>query len=86
MSITIDAAGRLVIPKAIREEFNLVAGSELEISTEGHGILLKVADSEPCLVPKEGLLVHHGSRVVDLDVVEFIRSGREKAAVAEGEA
>jgi len=86
MSITIDAAGRLVIPKAIREEFNLVAGSELEISTEGYGILLKVADSEPCLVPKEGLLVHHGSRVVDLDVVEFIRSGREKAAVAEGEA
>jgi len=85
MSITIDAAGRLVIPKAIREEFNLVAGSELEISTEGCGIVLKVADSEPRLVPKEGLLVHHCSRVVDLDVAEFIRSGREKAAVAEGE-
>jgi AbrB family looped-hinge helix DNA binding protein len=85
MSITIDAAGRLVIPKAIREEFHLVAGSELEISTEAGGIVLKVADSEPRLVSKNGLLVHHGTRVVDLDVAEFIRSGREKVAVAEGE-
>jgi AbrB family looped-hinge helix DNA binding protein len=86
MSITIDAAGRLVIPKAIREEFHLVAGSELEISTKADGIILKVADSEPRLVPRNGLLVHHGTRIVDLDVAEFIRSGREQAAVAEGEA
>lgn len=84
-SITIDAAGRLVIPKAIREELHLVAGSELENSTEAGGILLKVADSEPRLVPENGLLVHHGTRKVDLDLAEFIRSGREKLAQAEGE-
>jgi len=84
MSITIDAAGRLVIPKAIRDEFHLVAGSALEISKEAGGILLKLADSEPRLVRKNGLLVHHGTQVVELDVAEFIRSGRERAAVAEG--
>jgi AbrB family looped-hinge helix DNA binding protein len=74
-----------VIPKAIREELNLVAGSELEISTEAGGIVLRLADSEPRLVPRQGLLVHHGSGVVDLDVAEFVRSEREKAAAAEGE-
>lgn len=85
MSITIDGAGRLVIPKAIREELNLVAGSELQISAEAGGILLKVADSEPRLVPRQGLLVHHGSQKSDLDVAEFIRTGREQAALANGE-
>lgn len=74
----------MVIPKSIREEFHLVAGSELEISTDAGGIVLKVADSEPRLIPKNGLLVHHGSRLVDLDMAEFIRSAREKVAVAEG--
>ena len=48
-----------MIPKAIREELNLVAGSELEISEEGGGILLKIADSELHAVPRQGLLVHH---------------------------
>lgn len=85
MSITIDGAGRLVIPKSIRDELNLVAGSELEISSEAGGILLTVADSAPRLVPKQGLLVHHGSQRLDLDVAEFIRNGREQAAMAKVE-
>jgi AbrB family looped-hinge helix DNA binding protein len=84
MSITIDAAGRLVIPKSIRDRLNLVAGSELEVSSEGSEIVLKLADAEPRLVRRQGLVVHHGSRSVDLDVAEFIRSERERAAVNEG--
>jgi len=38
MSITIDRAGRLVIPKGIRDEMNLVPGSELEIDADGNEI------------------------------------------------
>lgn len=74
-----------MIPKPIRDELNLVAGSELEISAEAGGILLKVADSEPRLLPRQGLLVHHGSQRLDLDVAEFIRAGREQAALAKGD-
>lgn len=74
-----------MIPKAIREELNLVAGSELEISAAAGEILLKIADSEPRLVSRQGLLVHHGSQKLDLDVAEFIRNGREQAALAKGE-
>lgn len=31
MTITIGGAGRIVVPKRLRERFNLVAGTELEI-------------------------------------------------------
>ena len=31
MRITIDRAGRVVVPKQFRDRFNLVAGTELEI-------------------------------------------------------
>jgi bifunctional DNA-binding transcriptional regulator/antitoxin component of YhaV-PrlF toxin-antitoxin module len=74
----------LAIPKAVREKLFLVAGSELQISAEAGGILLKVVDSEPRLLPRQRLLVHHGSRKLDLDVAEFIRTGREQAALANG--
>jgi AbrB family looped-hinge helix DNA binding protein len=37
MRTTIDGAGRLVVPKAIREELGLVAGTEVELDTvNGH--------------------------------------------------
>lgn len=85
MSITMDAVGRLVIPKSIREDLHLVEGSELEISAEAGEIVLKLADPESRLVRRQGLLVHHGSRVQDLDVAEFIRAGREVTALAEVE-
>ena len=35
MLVTIDRAGRIVVPKSLRERFNLVAGSELEIDEKG---------------------------------------------------
>ncbi len=85
MSITIDQAGRLVIPKAIRDRFNLVPGSELEVDASGNEIRLWVAGMEPSMIEKRGIVVHHGEKKCDLDVVEFLRSEREKAAVAQVE-
>jgi AbrB family looped-hinge helix DNA binding protein len=32
MKVTIDAAGRLVIPKALRDELGFTAGAELEVA------------------------------------------------------
>ena len=83
MSITIDQAGRLVIPKAIRDRFNLVPGSELEVDASGNEIRLWVAGMEPSMVEKRGVLVHHGGgKTSDLDVVEFLCSEREKVALS----
>ena len=77
MVVTIDSAGRLVVPKPLREQFNLTPGCELEIEAGVDGITLRrAADAEPALVRKEGILVHHGTSRTALDVGEFVRAER----------
>ena len=61
MVVTIDNAGRLVVPKPLREQFNLTPGCELRIEAAAAGITLRRADVEPTLVRKQGILVHHGA-------------------------
>ena len=77
MIITIDRAGRVVVPKTLRERFNLTAGTELEIRAVGDGLKLRRMGAETSLVRKHGILVHHGSVRTALDVGEFIRAERE---------
>ncbi|MCB9535993.1 MAG: AbrB/MazE/SpoVT family DNA-binding domain-containing protein [Myxococcales bacterium] len=54
--ITIDAAGRLVIPKSMRERLHLTAGTRLYISEEGDHLLISPARPEPALVERDGVL------------------------------
>ena len=77
MIITIDSAGRLVIPKSYREQFNLVPGCKLEIEASGNGMTLRRSDAEPALVRKQGILIHHGSSRSDLGIAEFVRTERD---------
>lgn len=77
MTVTIDRAGRLVIPKSIRSRLNLQPGTELEIELRGNEISLKVSGYEPALIEKNGVLVHHGPEVSGLDIAKFIRGERE---------
>ncbi len=44
MRVTIDAAGRLVIPKPLREELGLHGPAEVELSAQDGRIELAVAD------------------------------------------
>ena len=50
MRTTIDKAGRVVIPAAIRERAGFVAGSELEISEDDFGVRLDRVANGPRLV------------------------------------
>ena len=76
MIVTIDSAGRIVVPKSLREQFNLAPGCDLEIEAVGDGIRLRRADAEPALVRKQGILVHHGTTRTALDVGDFVRAQR----------
>lgn len=76
MIITIDTAGRLVVPKSLREQFNLTPGCDLEIEAVGDGIQLRRAAAEPALVRKQGILVHHGKTRTAIDVGDFVRAER----------
>lgn len=77
MIITIDRAGRLVVPKVLREQFDLTPGCELEIEAAGDGITLRRADAKPALVRKRGILVHRGTTKTSLDVGDFVRAERD---------
>ena len=77
MIITIDKAGRLVVPKPLREQFNLTPGSELEIEAGAGGMTLRRVDAEPALVRKQGILVHHGATRSPLDIGDFVRAERD---------
>lgn len=76
MNTTIDGAGRLVIPKKLRERFNLTQGCVVEISVGADGITLRKAGQEPALIRKHGILVHHGTERIGLDIGEFVRAER----------
>jgi len=64
MKTTIDAAGRLVIPRRIRREAGLEAGSELEIRLEDGHIEIMPAPLEVKLVKKGSLMVAVPARPV----------------------
>ena len=80
MKTTIDAAGRLVVPKSLRDQFHLVPGSELEIEPTSDGVIIRHADRGPALVNHDGVLVHHGPQTTDLDIAAFMRRERESQA------
>lgn len=81
MRTTIDAAGRLVVPKSLRDQFHLAPGSELEIEPTSDGVIIRPADRGPALVDCAGVLVHHGPRATDLDIAAFLRQERESRAL-----
>ncbi len=86
MFVTIDMAGRLVVPKALREQFNLTPGCQIQIEASSNGITLRRADEGSALVRKQGILVHHGSIRTSVDIREFVRAERKahNAHIARG--
>jgi AbrB family looped-hinge helix DNA binding protein len=80
MKTTIDAAGRLVVPKSLRDQFHLTPGSELEIEPTSDGVIIRHADRGPALVNHDGVLVHHGPQTTDVDIAAFMRRERESQA------
>jgi AbrB family looped-hinge helix DNA binding protein len=52
--LTIDKAGRVVIPKAVREELHLESGDSLEMESAGESITLRpVRGTGPLVLVKE---------------------------------
>ena len=60
MSITIDAAGRLVVPKAIRDAAGLQPGMALDIRLRGGRIEIEPQPVEIRIVVRDGVAVAVG--------------------------
>ncbi len=81
MTTTIDKAGRIVLPKSVRDRLNLRDGTVLEIEVGEDEVRLHAVAQRPALIEKQGVLVHHGSETVSLDVADFINREREVHAL-----
>ena len=64
--LSIDKAGRVILPQAVRRQFHLVAGDSLELKILPDGIFLKTHEHQAHLVEDQGLLVHDGDPTGDL--------------------
>lgn len=72
MRTTIDKAGRLVIPKSLREQSGITTG-EVEISLEGAAIRIESVATDD-LIEEDGLLLlPSGGPPLDDDAVRELR-------------
>ena len=77
-SLTLDAAGRVVLPLKLRRQFRLSQGSILDIALTTHEIVLRPRTRTAVLVEQGGLLVHEGEPAGDLlSAVEVARQSRD---------
>ena len=77
METTIDAAGRIVVPKALRDALGLVPGTTLDVSSYGGGLTLVPHGRTARMVDEDGVLVAEGDQqVTDEDVFALIDAGR----------
>jgi AbrB family looped-hinge helix DNA binding protein len=77
MRATIDQAGRLVIPKALRDSLGLVPG-EVEVSAAGAGLHVEPLASDR-LEEEDGLLVIPAAdATVSADLVKKLRDADQR--------
>lgn len=81
MKATLDKAGRIVLPKPLRDEFNLEAGDSLEIESSGEDITLRPARGQAQLRKKHGVWVFRSGEPLPAatvrDTVREIRQERD---------
>jgi len=77
MKASMDSAGRVVVPKPLRDALGLTAGSTVDISRYGAGLHLVPTGRTARLVDESGVLVATGQTAIDDDLVfGLIDSGR----------
>ena len=78
MNLQIDKAGRIILPKPVRERLGLQPGSALEMEETQGGILLKPCEQRPALLKKDGFWVYTGELPPGFDVRRAIEDDREE--------
>jgi AbrB family looped-hinge helix DNA binding protein len=85
--LTIDKAGRVVIPKGLREELHLQPGDSLEMESAGEEITLRPVRGTGPLTKKDGVWVFHSGQPLPAsatdEILRQIRSERDAANLGE---
>jgi len=75
--LTVDKAGRVVLPKPLRDELRLCAGDTLRAEVEGDRILLQPIRPKVALRKKSGIWVYCGGKNTE-SIPELIDRERDK--------
>ena len=83
--LSIDKAGRVVIPKPLREQFHLEAGDSLEMETSGERITLRPVRGTIPLTKEHGVWVFYSGEPLAASatdqVLEQVREERDRSNV-----
>ena len=75
--LTVDKAGRIVLPKPVRDKMRLGAGDELQLESEGEQIVLRPVRPKATLWKEHGIWVYQGEST-EVSIPELIDAEREK--------
>ena len=77
--LTLDKAGRVVIPKKLRDELHLSSGDSLEIKSLGDEFVLRPVREEATMFKEDGMwVIKTGKPLTVEDVNAAIESAREE--------
>jgi AbrB family looped-hinge helix DNA binding protein len=78
MQVRVDQAGRIVLPKKVRDRFSLRKDSKLELEENLEGVFLRPIEHESGLTKDEhGWLVHIGRPVGKINWERLVHEDRE---------
>lgn len=68
--LTLDKAGRIVLPKPMRDELQLEPGDTLEVESSGDQIVLRRPKGNPQMRKKHGIWVFRSGETITPEMVE----------------
>jgi AbrB family looped-hinge helix DNA binding protein len=82
--VTLDKAGRVVIPKTLRDELRLAPGDTLALESDGERVTLRPVRSASALRKEQGIWVFRSGRKLSAEetdqVLENLRQERDRKA------
>jgi AbrB family looped-hinge helix DNA binding protein len=78
MDLRIDKAGRIVVPKPLRERLGFKADTQLEAVEQLEGVLLRRVEQRPPMAKADGLWVHQGRAEPGANWERFLEDVREE--------
>jgi AbrB family looped-hinge helix DNA binding protein len=79
-TITIDKAGRVVIPKPVRDALRLDPGDELELEASEDAVVLRPVRATPAMARESGVWVYRSGATVDTPLPDLIDAARSDRA------